>query len=138
MYRRDYFSRLIEDFSKVLAKLAGLKLEGKFTQASELIRESYKEYLKFDYKTTENIGNIELEDFLIKQNISAEQTEVLANLLMEEADILNKANDFISEKDNLKKAYIVVNFLIKSQKHIFSLSLQHKLALISKKLNELK
>jgi hypothetical protein len=138
MYRRDYFSRLIEDFSKVLAKLAGLKLEGKFTQASELIRESYKEYLKFDYKTTENIGNIELEDFLIKQNLSAEQTEVLANLLMEEADILNKANDFISEKDNLKKAYIVVNFLIKSQKHIFSLSLQHKLALISKKLNELK
>jgi hypothetical protein len=113
MYRRDYFLKLVQQFTKVLEKLMGLKEKGDIQQAEQLIHEAYIGLFNLNRATLLNISDHQFIEKMKKDNkLKEEQLEVLAKLFFQDAEIIEG-----DEKNNLyTKSLLIFEYLNKEQK----------------------
>ena len=81
MYQKDYILRLIEACSDALARIIGLKEEGKNKLALDEIKRTYIEMLKINIDVILNSSTNEIE------NIEIEKLEMISDLLKIEAEV---------------------------------------------------
>lgn len=103
MYRKDLITAEIQKLAQVLARIMGLKLEGKLEESANLFRES----LWKDFGITEeNLFSKQQEGFEASLNDStfpAEKLEMLSQFLYSEFDpsLPSDKNEALAEKLNL-------------------------------------
>ncbi|MCH8317575.1 MAG: hypothetical protein IIA88_03625 [Bacteroidetes bacterium] len=135
MVQKDYLLRLIEQFSKTLINIIGLKKKGEYKKASELIAETYRGLLKFDPGYLEHIPDNELLDTLVKDKaLNHDQLEIVADLLIEEGDILFQQKQRNKSRTKYSQALKVLDHLNEEQKSTFSFDRMNKIGSIQKKL----
>ena len=88
MIQKDYLMRLIEEMATVVARLFGLMTEDKLQEAIKLLDKTYDSFFKFEGKLLRFTPKEELLDILKdKENMEAEQMEIVAELLRHEAEL---------------------------------------------------
>jgi len=103
MYRKDLITAEIQKLAQVLARIMGLRLEGKLEEAEDLFRES----LLKDFGITEeqlfSKQNDDFEALLTDSAFPAEKLEMLSQFLYAELDPSQSSdkNEALSEKLNL-------------------------------------
>lgn len=103
MYRKDLITAEIQKLAQVLARIMGLKLEGKLEEADEVFRES----LSKDFGVTEDIllsNDFNKFEILINDSaFPAEKLEMLSQFLYAEFNPLqpSERNTALAEKLNL-------------------------------------
>jgi hypothetical protein len=103
MYRKDLITAEIQKLAQVLARIMGLKLEGKLEEAEDLFRESL---LKDFGITEEQLFSKQDDDFealLTGSAFPAEKLEMLSQFLYAEFDPSQPSdkNEALAEKLNL-------------------------------------
>jgi hypothetical protein len=129
MLRRDYFLQMLEDFATILARIMGLKTEGKFSEAHLLIQKTSLRYLKIDGKW---LIDSTLDDFnqaiAANENYTIEHLSILADLLQAQGEVY-----FEEYADNeliinvLEKSLAVFELINQRQSHLISLERQQKI-----------
>jgi hypothetical protein len=109
MLRRDYFQAEIEKLAQVLAKILGLKNQGKKEESYNLINET----LLKDFDLGPDSLNKPVEIFKIllqEKNYPSQKLDLLAQLLYEKAMLIEEPAQAI---DLLKKVLIIFDALEK-------------------------
>ena len=113
--------RILEQFSKVLAKIIGLKEKGNNNKAIEIINEAYASLLKTD--------NLQINKSVTKELIEKfndEQLNIIADLLFEEGEIDLIEGRISDGQLKLKNALELYQYLDEKQR-IFSLDRENKI-----------
>lgn len=101
MYRKDLLTAEIEKLAQILAKIMGLKLEGKLTEADEIFASTMEQ--SFGLQTHilfENEISI-FEKWLQVNNPSAEKLDALSEFLYDELGLSPERNEKIAPRLNL-------------------------------------
>ena len=134
MYKRDYFIKQIEEFSKVLGVILGLKKDGNFSDLNELIHTTSLKYTSTEIEYAEILDNERLIETLTEdKKLNDDQLKMLADLLFEKAEYYLKNNSPINEANNCyKKSYLIYSFLKTHSTQNYSLDMHYKLEILSK------
>ena len=136
MVRRDYIMRMIDEFSKFLAAVVGLKNEGKFEEALDKIDDIYRGMIEADPKVLKAIEPDQLLDFLQNEKqFNNQYLKLIAELFFEEGQVYVESGDPISAVIVMEKAKVLINHLMENDTS-FSLDWYEKLAVIDKVISE--
>jgi len=106
--RKDYLLRIIDEFSKFLAKILQLKSEKQYQQAFVLIDEASQALLHKDLnELTEKDG--EIERIIEEKLLNLDQMEVLAGLIKVKADINVEMSNNFTAINLYQKALLLLN-----------------------------
>ncbi len=113
MIRKDYILRLVDEFGKFLAKIAGLRLEGDYDDALKLIDDIYEGMLNAEPKVLKSIDTDKLIDFLQQEKkFNNQYLKMIAELLFEEGHIYVENGDPISARNVLEKSKVLIEYLM--------------------------
>ncbi|WP_316830987.1 hypothetical protein [Pedobacter aquatilis] len=101
MYRRDLITAEIEKLTQVLAKIMGLKLEGKLKDANLIFVETMKNSFALPVETLEGEDLNTFRQWLEITDLPAEKLDSLSEFLYYELGISNDRNRIIAPKLNL-------------------------------------
>lgn len=85
MYEKDYIMRMVEAFSRMIARIMGLREKGELNQAEALILEAYDTILKIDPVTLRNFDENAWETFCRER--TPQELEMIADLFRLEGEI---------------------------------------------------
>ncbi len=115
MFQRDYILRLIEEFGKFLAAIAGLRLEGKLEEALKKVDETYNELLEIDPKVVKSLNDNEVLGFFQEEKkYDNKQLNLVAELLYQEGMIYSEEGDPVSAQNVLEKSKILIDYLMEN------------------------
>lgn len=135
MYRKDFVLRMIEMLGDLIAGILGLLKEGKTEEAAEKLESAYTDFLKEDAAFFKTIPTEKLTESLLNgHNYTADHLEILAELFLAEANILDVKNEPDCAKEFYKKALVLFEYVV-DQSTTFSFTHQTKLANIKSKIN---
>ncbi|WP_443937871.1 hypothetical protein [Pedobacter sp. MW01-1-1] len=104
--RKDLITAELQRLSEILAKIMGLKLEGQFTKAQEILNTTLAERFGLPLEILEQTDVSVFENWLEEQNLSPEKLDSLSEFLYYELGISAERNKLIATKLDL-----VYNFL---------------------------
>lgn len=130
MIRKDYILRMVQEFAKFLAKIIGLRMEGKLDEALMEIDNIYKGMIDLDPIVLKSLDPGELLDFLLKEKkYNNHYIKMIAELLFEEGQIYVENGDPISARNVMEKAKILINYLMENDS-TFSFDWYEKISVI--------
>ena len=136
MVQRDYIMRMIDEFSKFLAAVVGLKNEGKFEEALNKIDDIYRGMIEADPKVLKAIEPDQLLDFLQNEKqFNNQYLKLITELFFEEGQVYVESGDPISAAIVMKKAKVLINYLMENDTS-FSFDWYEKLVVIDKVIAE--
>lgn len=83
MLRRDYIQAEIEKLTEILARILGLKKEGKYSLAEDLIIKTIPKEFNVEYAAIKDMSMEAFESFLRTEKFSAPKLTILGQLLFE-------------------------------------------------------
>ncbi len=101
MYRKDLITAEIQKLAEVLARIMGLKLEGKFKEAQSLFDESMEKSFVLPLAVLESQDLTAFENWLNEGNLAPEKLDSLSEFLYYELGISAERNSIIAPKLNL-------------------------------------
>ncbi|MDN3587014.1 hypothetical protein QWY86_10070 [Pedobacter aquatilis] len=101
MYRKDLITSEIQKLAEVLAKIMGLKLEGKFVEAQNIFEETMVNSFHLPLAILENQDVTVFEDWLEKSELPAGKLDSLSEFLYYELGLSSEQNKLIAPKLNL-------------------------------------
>lgn len=101
MYRRDLLKSEIERLAQVLARIMGLKLDGKTNEALAIFNETMQTAFCLDEITLNNTDLNHFKTWLEKADLSAEKLDSLSEFLYYELGTSAERNRLIAPKLNL-------------------------------------
>ncbi|MFC3560634.1 hypothetical protein [Pedobacter jamesrossensis] len=101
MFRKDLITAEIQKLAEVLARIMGLKLEGKFAEAESVFNETMQNSFAIPKEVLDDEGNIEFEKWLNESDIPADKLDSLSEFLYYELGISDERNKAIAPKLNL-------------------------------------
>jgi len=117
MYQKDYILRLIEQLFKFLAALLKLIKKGEYTEASEMLENSYYDFLKEDAAFFRNIPEDMLTQKLLHEhNYTNSHLEILAELFNAEAELKYALGDKPGSLVFSRKSLIIFEFIDREYK----------------------
>lgn len=118
MLRRDLITAEIQKLAQVLARIMGLKLEGKLTEADDLLMESLVNNFGITPEQLFSSNSSEFETLLIEKEFPAEKLEMLNQFLYAQFDpsVITPRNDSFAEK-----LYLIYH-LLETKHHIINLT----------------
>ena len=90
MIERDYILRLVQQFSRMMAHIMGLKEKGRHAEALDEIKHVYKTVLKLEHEQVIGFERDDWKEFLSERAI--EEWEMAADLLRLEGEVLLDMN----------------------------------------------
>ncbi|MCZ4245430.1 hypothetical protein [Pedobacter punctiformis] len=94
MYKRDLVTAEIQKLAQALARIIGLKLEGKKEESDFWFADTLENEFELPYSGLLAISDEEFEFFLKDKSFSAEKLELLSKLLYTQIDHFDNTNDF--------------------------------------------
>ncbi|MGD9328485.1 MAG: hypothetical protein PVH48_05910 [Cyclobacteriaceae bacterium] len=114
---KDFLMRYLNQLGVVIAKLLGLKENGKFQEANQVIENSL---LDFGLKLPElylNINQAELLSKLkTKDDLNDGQMKVLAELLFQKGEVERELSNYDVDKQYYSRALILLEYLTDHEK----------------------
>ena len=101
MYRKDLITAEIQKLAEVLAKIMGLKLEGKFAEAQNIFDETIADAFNLPKDILENEDLTAFNNWLEGSELSAEKLDSLSEFLYYELGLSEERNKIIAAKLNL-------------------------------------
>lgn len=101
MYRKDLITAEIQKLAEVLARIMGLKLEGKFKEAQSLFNESMEKSFTLPVGILEGTDLATFENWLKESDLAPEKLDSLSEFLYYELGISAERNLTIAPKLNL-------------------------------------
>jgi hypothetical protein len=106
MYRRDLITAEIQKLAQVLARIMGLKLEGKLTEANKLFDETMESGFQLPKEILEQEDLTVFENWLKNSNLPPEKLDSLSEFLYYELGVSQEKNQMIAPKLNLVYQYL--------------------------------
>ena len=82
MLKRDFLQAEIEKLNQIFAKILGLKDDGKYAEANDLINNTLNNDLNIQLKEISTIESIDLKSYLTAKKLSAQKLDLLAKFLL--------------------------------------------------------
>jgi len=101
MYKRDLITAEIEKLAQVLARIMGLKLEGKLAEALELFNETLENSFMLPSAILEDDDITKFEKWLAETDLPAEKLDSLSEFLYYELGVSPERNTLIAPRLNL-------------------------------------
>jgi len=101
VYRKDLITAEIQKLAEVLAKIMGLKLEGKFIEAQNIFDETIADAFNLPKDILENEDLTAFNNWLEGSELSAEKLDSLSEFLYYELGLSEERNKIIAAKLNL-------------------------------------
>ena len=118
MLRRDLILAEIQKLIRLLAKVAGLKLQGKIEEAHDLADMIISEELNLEKEILNTILPEDFKSYLLEKNFSAEKLDLLSKVMLESA--ANYKTE--SEYQHRLKLILVIYDILEKVHHIQSFS----------------
>jgi len=100
MYRRDLITAEVQKLAQVLAKIMGLKLEGKLNEAENIFKETISGSFDLPLEILEDEDSGKFENWLNGIDFPPEKLDSLSEFLYYELGISNERNKIIAPKLN--------------------------------------
>lgn len=101
MYRKDLITAEIQKLAEVLARIMGLKLEGKLKDAADIFNDTMVNLFDLPIEILESNDPVAFSNWLKESNLSAEKLDSLSEFLYYELGLSNERNRLIAPKLNL-------------------------------------
>jgi len=101
MYRRDLITAEIQKLAQILARIMGLKLEGKLGEAEQIFEETISGSFALPIEILEDEDFTRFETWLNGIDFPPEKLDSLSEFLYYELGVSNKRNKIIATKLNL-------------------------------------
>lgn len=85
MYRKDLISKELQKIAQAMAKILGLKQEGKFEEAHDLIQQTLSDELELKNINFDTITVKDFELLLKQKSLSDKQLDYISQMLFESA-----------------------------------------------------
>lgn len=129
---------MIEMIADLIALILGLIKKGDLPQASQLLENAYREFLKEDASFFRNLPKEELtNELLIKHNYTNGHFKILAELFFAEGELQAVLKNKKKGLAYYEKALFLFEFTNQNS-NTFSFSEESKIALITTKIDHLK
>jgi len=136
MYQKDYILRMIEMIAEVIARIIGLAKKGDSKQASKILENSYRDFLKEDASYFRKIPQNQLTtELLSKHNYTNGHLQILAELFFVEGELQFTNNNISSGLEYFEKSLSLFEF-VEKESNEFSLSLEKKINILRYRLNQ--
>jgi hypothetical protein len=104
MLKRDYIQRLIEEYAHTIAKAMGLKSQERNSEALELVRRGYHDYLQLDADVIDELDASQLIEIMQQREVfTYGQLEIVASALKTEGELLLET-DSVTSRNKLQTA----------------------------------
>jgi hypothetical protein len=138
MLQKDFIMRMIEMIAEVIARIIGLVKEGDPDQASRLLENAYRDFLKKDAAYFRGISKEELTHKLLEEhNYSHGHLEILAELFLAEGELNFAKGDISNSLEYYEKSFLLLEFTTKDSKS-FSFSKESKMTRLKEKIESIK
>jgi len=101
MYRKDLITAEIQKLAEVLAKIMGLKLEGKLKEAESIFNETMEKSFVLPQEILLSNDPLVFENWLNENDLSPEKLDSLSEFLYYELGVSENRNKIIAPKLNL-------------------------------------
>lgn len=101
MYRKDLITAEIQKLAEVLARIMGLKLEGKFKEAQSFFDETMEKSFMLPVSILEGADLAAFENWLNESNLTPEKLDSLSEFLYYELGVSAERNIIVAPKLNL-------------------------------------
>lgn len=101
MYRRDLITAEIQKLAQVLARIMGLKFEGKLEEAEQIFEETIRSSFALPLEILENEDSGKFENWLNGIDFPPEKLDSLSEFLYYELGVNSERNRLIAPKLNL-------------------------------------
>jgi hypothetical protein len=108
MIRKDFIEAEIQKLAQIIAKIIGLKNDGRLDEALEISQQTISENFGFDKKFLEQGSVEEFEAELKSRNYSAEKLNALAQILFESSYPFQDTEECVAV---MHKVALVLNLL---------------------------
>lgn len=108
MLRRDFLQAEIQKLAEVLARIMGLKKDGKYLEAEKLIQETIREAFGFDFHYLPDLPEPEFEKQILARDLPAEKLDQLARFMFE---AVHPFEDNERTKSVLRKVLVIFSIL---------------------------
>jgi len=137
MYQKDYILRMIEMIAEVIARIIGFAKKGDSKQASQILENTYRDFLKEDASYFRKIPKDQLTtELLIKHNYTNGHLQILTELFLVEGELQLTKNQKISAVEYFEKSLSLFEF-VEKESNDFSLNLINKINKLKFHLNQL-
>ncbi|WP_372751817.1 hypothetical protein [Labilibaculum sp.] len=138
MIQKDFIMRMIEMIAEVIARIIGLIKGGDPEQASLLLENAYRDFLKEDASYFRRLSKEELtHDLLEKHNYGNGHLEILAELFLAEGELNFAKGDVVNSLNYYEKSYLLLEFTVQNSKS-FSLAKESKMIQLKEKIETIK
>lgn len=131
MLRRDLITAEIQKLAQVLARIMGLKLEGKLAEADNLLMESLANDFEITPEELYSSSSSEFDALLTEKAFPAEKLEMLSQFFYSQFDssVINPRNDSFAEKLSL------IYRVLETKHHIVNMTNLDRQKLVDQYLN---
>ena len=134
MYQKDFIMRMIEMIADLIALILGLIKKGNLPQATKLLDNAYREFLKKDASFFRSLSKDKLtKELLTEHNYTNDHLKILSELFFAEGELNIVKGDKENGLSYYEKSLILLEFT-EQNSNSFSLSNQSKISLLKEKI----
>ena len=134
MYQKDYILRMIEMIGDLIAQILGLLKKNNTQQASKILENAYRDFLKDDASYFRSLPKEKLTNELLEHhNYTHEHLQILAELFYAEASIQSVKDQKGLMKEFYEKSLILFRFISQNSNN-FSIRLEERINLLEQRL----
>lgn len=134
MYQKDFIMRMIEMIADLIALILGLIKKGDLSQATKLLDNAYRDFLKEDASFFRNLPKEKLTDELLAEHdYTNGHLRILSELFFIEGELNFAKSDLETSLNYYEKSLLLLEFSEESS-NTFSLSSEAKTNLLKEKI----
>ncbi|RUT80170.1 hypothetical protein [Ancylomarina longa] len=137
MYQKDFILRMLEMIADLVAAILGLIKNGHTGQASQILENAYRDFLKEDASFFREIPIEKLTTKLLQEhNYQNAHLEILSELFFAEGELQFARGNQKSSLIYYKKTLLLIEF-VEKESHTYSFRKQDKIISLQEKISAL-
>ena len=134
MYQKDFIMRMIEMIADLIALILGLIKKGNLPQATKLLDNAYREFLKKDASFFRSLSKDKLtKELLTEHNYTNDHLKILSELFFAEGELNIAKGDKENGLSYYEKSLMLLEFT-EQNSNSFSLGNQSRISLLKEKI----
>ncbi len=134
MHQKDFIMRMIEMIADLIALILGLIKKGNLPQATKLLDNAYREFLKKDASFFRSLSKDKLtKELLTEHNYTNDHLKILSELFFAEGELNIAKGDKENGLSYYEKSLMLLEFT-EQNSNSFSLGNQSRISLLKEKI----